>query len=280
MDPNPALQAFLHNHYQGAHGLRDLLHKTQSFTDQVPRKLRAMEAVYLKHNASRYTAEEIQRLQYYREAFCYKELLCDWTVEQIWAVVHTGGGDQSLLAILQNIFDDHQTAETDTIVLSFLVENFLLQGTAFVDFFMLYLAAFFRVEETKFISWKKLESALQEVNDAIFRDKARQVEQFFAARVFAETTERGGLSIRNWGNVLRELRHATIHRDQDYPDFTAGGLLVQRKTRDWPEPLWRIECARFCEDVRGDMFLMVTKMAAALYSLEWKPGEYRPNMWL
>lgn len=97
---------------------------------------------------------------YYLNAFCYKEFLCDVVTEQIWGFVHTGEGDRLLIDVLHNIFDFHQTVDVDTVALSRLLESFLLQGTAFLDFYLQYLCAFFQIEQSKTMNGKKIKKAL------------------------------------------------------------------------------------------------------------------------
>jgi hypothetical protein len=270
------LQNFLSDHYKGANGLRDLLLKTNLYVGGIPYKLNAMQGLYIKRNADLYTPNQIKKLDYFLSAYLYKQHMTSWHIEQVWGITDTSAGDRKLLDVLRNIFDDHQTSDTDLLLLSFLVDNFLLQATAFLDFYILYLCTFFHMPNTR---GRGILEKLEHVDTKVFKDKPNLVREHFKNRVFA-SPGRYALSIVSWGGMLRDLRNSTVHRDQEQPSFDPRGTLVEQKAREWPEALKEIECARFCEDVQGEMFLMVSQVATVLYDIEWQPGPYREGMFL
>lgn len=259
-------------------GLLASLEESQSYSSQIPKKLRLMQEIYLQRNPNLYNAEQIRKLRYYQSAFAYKDTSVALSLEQLWSLVHTGEGDRPLLHVLANIYDEHRIDDPHLALLSFTLENFLLQATAFLDFYMLHLCAFFHVDNTNRMSGHKLMQALREVDLPLLKEKAKQVEKFFQSHVFGQAN-RGAISIGSWGDVLRELRHSTIHRDMEYPSFDTGEQLTVKKTGEWPESLRSIDAVRFAQDVQNDMFLMVTQLSAALYDLEWKPGPFQPDLW-
>lgn len=259
-------------------GLNTLLRESQSYTRQIPKKLARMQEIYLERNSHLYEPVQIRELRYYQAAFAYKDLTVTLLLEQLWSLVHVGAGDKQLLEVLANIYDDHRVNDEQLLLLSFTVDNFLLQATAFLDFYLLYLCSFFHIDNTKYMSGQKLMQALDEVSRPELKVKAEQTKAFLNTRVFG-ATEKKTLAIGNWGTVLRDLRNSTIHRDMEYPSFAGGQRLVDKKTDDWPDNLRDVETARFAQDIQNDMFAMVTTMAATLYDLEWKPGPYRADLW-
>jgi hypothetical protein len=259
-------------------GLHASLEESQSYSSQIPKKLKLMQEVYLQRNPDFYSAEQIRTLRYYQSAFAFKDAGVALSLEQLWSLVHAGEGDRPLLQVLANIFDDHRIDDPHLALLSFTLENFLLQATAFLDFYMLHLCAFFHIDDTYHLSGQKLMKALREVDSPLFEEKAEQVEEFFQSRVFGKGS-RGAISIGGWGDVLRELRHSIVHRDIEYPSFDTGEQLTVKKTAEWAQSLRSIEAVRFAQDVQNDMFFMVTELSAVLYDLEWKPGPFRPDLW-
>lgn len=259
-------------------GLRASLEESQSYSSQIPKKLRLMQEVYLQRNPDIYSAEQIRKLRYFQGAFAYKDASVALSLEQLWSLVHASEGDRPLLQVLANIYDDHRIDDPHLALLSFTLENFLLQATAFLDFYMLHLCAFFHIDDTNRMSGWKLMHALSEMDSPLFAQKAEQVGEFLQNRVFGQPS-RGSLSIGSWGNVLPELRHSTVHRDIAYPSFDTGEPLTAKKTSEWPESLRSIDAVRFAQDVQNDMFFMVTQLSAVLYDLEWQPGPFRPDLW-
>lgn len=271
------LPQYLSDYYSGANGLRDLLRKTQSYTEQLPLKLQAMEELYLREYPERYTLEQTAALQYFRKAVGYKELITSWQTEEMWGVVRTGAGDRLLLDVLRNVYDEHETRDDEFLLLSFLLDSFLLQATAFLDFYTLYLCEFFQINR-QYALGKSFLGRLETVDTDRFGSRASLVSAYFAEKVFATPPSRHGTCIIGWGSIVRDLRHSTVHRDQLVPSFDTNEELVEKKLRDWPEDLKAIQCARFCSDVQGDMFAMVSTLAGVLYDVDWQPGPYVPGM--
>lgn len=274
------LSGFLQQYYGGAFGLRDLLSKTQDYTEQIPKKLKAMQKIYLNANPHLYNTEENELLNYYLDAFSYKELFTSWCVEQVWSIERTGSGERKLLEVLSNLYDNHDTREEDLLLLSFVLDNFLLQSTAFLEFYMLYLRLFFHKDGKRFQPKDFLRdlSGLADNESSEFSPKARLVLDYFQDKVFGES-RRGSFAIDNWGGIIRKLRNPTVHRDLSVPKFIPAKDLASEVTVDWSLELRDISCARFCEDIQGEMFVMVSSLAAVLYDIEWKPGPYHQNLW-
>ena len=250
-----------------AAGLHTLLHTTQSYTEALPQKLGAMEATYLRSNPGLYDATEERRLQYFREAFCYKFYVAAMHLEQLWALTHNRRDDFSLEHVLSNVFDNHKTSDGDLLLYSFALEPFIVQGIAFLDFYMLYVCCVFQIQETSYLSGRKLLKALQQIQEPPFATRATSVREYFAENVL------------DWGELLRSLRNSILHRDSLAPSFRDGETLLQKLIEKRPTGLRKTNCSRFCQDVQNVMFVLVTELAATICGVEWKPGPYRPDLW-
>jgi hypothetical protein len=270
------MAAHLRQVYGGAIGLRELLKLAQSYTEQIPRKLRHMEQTYFERNPSLYSDEERDTVRYYQDAFLYKQFSCDWLTEQMQGMRHTGSGDRRLLEVLENSLDAHDTRDVDAVIWSLLLDNYLVQAATFLDFYLLYIWAFFRQPlSQKILKWKgQIMPMLEAVEEPVFRAKAASVVNYVRDKVFSESLRVETRSIQGWGTVVNGLRHTVVHRDRvsSLPSFGKAETLTEKKTKNWEGALKAIDCAQFCEDVRGDMFQMTTKLAEVLYEQPWVPG--------
>ena len=271
---NNQLQTYINDYYKdAANGLRASLKHTKAFTDQIPRKLREMQARFLDRNSELLSDEQIELLKYYLNGFLYKEFLCDWLAEQIWGIVRTGTSDRPLVTVLHNSLDSQDTSDIDTVALSLSLDNYLVQAAAFLDFYLLYIGVYFRQQSGKgFVKWADIEKVLKLNHQPPFDKKAQEILTFFNERVFFDQIAYETFSIRGWGKIVNELRHKVVHRDREVPDFSEGTSLTEKMIEGWPEELRSLGCARFCADVRGDMFLMVSTLAGVLYDEVWRPG--------
>ena len=136
----------------------------------------------------------------------------------------------------------------------------------------------FRISETNYLSGKKFIKALDHIEDEWFIARAEQVKNYFEEKVFGGS-ETGALLTDNWGELLKNLRNSLVHRDVLHPDFQNNEPLLTRIIGDWPERETDLTCSRFCQDVQNVMFYLLTKLAAVVYDLEYKPGPYKPGMW-
>lgn len=257
-------------------GLADLSRAVRGHASPLPVKLQAMEEKYLQ-NTSEYTEIEREKIRYFREAFSYKFYLSSMHLEQLWSLIHIGKEAPLLKQVLINIYDAHRFNEDKTLLHSFTIEGFIIQGTAFLDFYMLYLCSIFKINETDRLSGRKFIKSLKNV-EGTHKARAEQVHKYFSENVFSDSTSGAILSDR-WGELIKKLRNSLVHRDELSPDFENEVLLLNRIIGEWPEELMDLTCSRFCQDVQNVMFYMMTHLAAVVYGLEYKPGPYRPDMW-
>lgn len=261
-----------------AAGLQSLLQTTESYSKSLPDKLDAMESIYLQRNPALYNTGEKQRLQYFRGAFAYKFYIATMHLEQLWALTHSRESDISLEQILSNILDDHQTSNEELLLYSFALEGFIVEGNSFLDFYMLYLCFIFQIEKTEYLSGKKFLAALQKVQEPVLQIQAVKVKTYFQNNVFGEGNKQVFL-VNNWGQLLRGLRNSMLHRDSLMPSFESTKTLLGKLLLEWPVGLWETSTPRFCQDLQNVMFAMLTELASVVYSLEWKPGPLRADLW-
>ena len=178
------LQNYLSGEYNKIYvGLEDLSRAVRDYATQLPTKLQAMEEIYLTKFTG-YSGIELKQIIYFREAFSYKFHLANMHLEQLWSFDHIGSEPSLLNGVLSNIYDYHQFNHDNILLPSFAIEGFIIQGTAFLDFYMLYMCSIFKISETNYLSGKKFIKALDQIEDEFFLAKAEQVKHYFAEKVF------------------------------------------------------------------------------------------------
>mgnify|MGYP000870219539 CR=1 FL=1 len=257
-------------------GLTDLTRAVREYATHLPIKLEAMEKIYLQ-KTSGYSEVEQKKIVYFREASAYKFHLANLHLEQLWSLMHVGNQSPLLKDVLRNIYDTHQFAEDSILLPSFAIEGFIIQGTAFLDFYMLYMCSIFQISETNYLSGRKFLKALQQVEQP-HKARSEQVYDYFAEKVFGESNT-GAILTDNWGGLLKSLRNSLVHRDTLFPDFQNENSLLIKVVGEWPEKLMNLSCSRFSQDIQNVMFYLMTELAAIVYDLEYKPGPYRLDMW-
>jgi len=236
-----------------------------------------MEEIYLQRSQT-YSDVEQRQIKYFRKAFAYKFHLANLHLEQLWSLTHIGNHAPTLRDILGNIFDSHQFVDDDLLLPSLAIEGFIFQGSAFLDFYMLYMCSIFKISETSYLSGKKFIRALEQVTEDPYKARAEQVRLYFEKNVFGDSVDQALLT-NNWGQLLKSLRNSIAHRDMLSPDFENGVTLLEQVIGNWPEREIDLTCSRFCQDVQNVMFYQITELAAVVYGLEWKPGPLKSNMW-
>lgn len=258
-----------------ANGLHILLDETRKYSDSIPKKVEAMQDIYLKRNSTLYTKEENQQLQYYLKACNYKFYLATLSLEQLWALSHTKRGQ--VINVLENSLDRLDCSDDDILLISFVFEGFLFQSRAYLDFYMLYLCLFLKTGHQGRISKSKFDKALMNAPTPL-DEKATIVKEYFQSEVFADT-KNDWLSPENWGTLLRSLRDKIAHRDRLRPSFDSDETLAGQILFDWPT-LQQTTYDRFCQYMQNGMFELLREVSPILYDLEWKPGPFKSNMWL
>jgi hypothetical protein len=260
-----------------AKGLHTLLNETRRHTDSFSQKIQAMQDTYFINNSSEYTQEEKKQLRYYLKAATYKFYLASMGLEQLWSLSHTKRVE--LVEVLQNSLDKLECSDDELLLISYSLENFLFQGRAFLDFYMLYLCFFLRTGHQGSMSSKGFFKALKRTENGGYGAKAKKVKHYFENYVFAETGGCNELSPNNWGALLVSLRDKIAHRDRLRPSFDGDETLARRVLFDWPT-IQRTTYDRFCQNIQNGMFSTVIKVSSIIYELDWKPGPYKPDLWL
>ena len=258
-----------------ARGLQVLLKETRRYADDFPQKLEAMQGIYLQRNPTLYTQPEEQRLRYYIKAVSYKFYLATLGLEQLWALSYTKR--EELVYALQNSLDKLECSDDEVLLSSFALESFLLQGRAFLDFYMLYICLALRTGHKGQISTDRFRKELKKVQLEPLATKARKVRDYFDRKVFG-THDGKDFVPSNWGTLLQSLRDKIAHRDRLRPSFESSEVLLDKVLFDWPT-LQGMTYERFCQMMQNGMFCLITDVSPILYDLEWKAGPYRPKLW-
>jgi len=234
-----------------------------------------MQGIYLQRNPTLYSQPEEQRLRYYIKAVSYKFYLATLCLEQLWALSYTKR--EELVYALQNSLDKLECSDDEVLLSSFALESFLLQGRAFLDFYMLYICLALRTGHKGQISTDRFRKELRKVQLEPLATKARKVRDYFDTKVFG-THDGKDFVPSNWGTLLQSLRDKIAHRDRLRPSFESSEVLLDKVLFDWPT-LQGMTYERFCQMMQNGMFCLITDVSPILYGLEWKDGPYRPNLW-
>lgn len=264
----------LKNTYGQIHqGLLKLHDEVQKYAVSMPDKIEAMENSYLI-TAGIYSSTEISRIKYFRKAVFYKFHLAVMHLEQLWSFSHM---EKPILlrTILENLFDSHDFKDKEQVLPSFVVESILIQSSSFLDFYMLYLVAIFKISFEGKLSGKKFMSGLEKVQHEPLKPKAHEISEYINKNVFSRN-KGNNLITQNWGNVIMKLRDSTVHRDIIQPNFDTSVSLLESLIGVWPEHEKEVTCDRFFQDIQNDMFRMVVMFSEIIYDLKWIPGPYNP----
>src|SRR5699024_9997207 len=133
----------------------------------------------------------------------------------------------TLYETLSNLYDHHQVIEEKHLLPSFVIEGFVVQGNAFLDFYMLYIYAILKVTKRNRLNKGKFINRLGDVSHDQLKSKAEKVKEYFEENVLSKK------SIQNcWGLLLNSLRDSAVHRDLLYPDFEKGESLLGQILKD------------------------------------------------
>ena len=264
-------------HYQEiSRALHLLMKDCRRDVDASLQKLQAMQDICTERSRGRYTPCEVERLQYYLQGVRYKFHLANLSLEQLWSLSHTKR--ETLFYALQNSLDRLDVSDDELLLISFVFEGFLFQAMSFLDFYMLYICLFLKTGHQGSMTRQRFFAALARVSEASFAAKAKEVHDYFSTRVFGPS-DGTWLSPHDWGSILKSLRDKIAHRDRIRPSFNSDETLAGKVLFDWPT-LRDITWDRFCQYMQNGMFYLFVEVSPVLYELEWKPGPYKPNLWL
>lgn len=258
-----------------AGALQVLVTDTKRYADGSHLKIQAMQASFLRKNATLYTEEETQQIDYYLRAALYKSYLATIAMEQLWALSHFKRND--LIFALQNSLASLDCTDEELLTISFAFENFLFLSRAFLDFYMLYLCIFLKTGHEGKISQSKFYDSLNRVKSGQFTGKATQIAEYFKVKVFAVSSN-DQLAPENWGTLIQSLRDKIAHQDRIRPNFSSNETLLNTVLFNWPT-LRGMTYDRFCQFMENGMFSMMTEVSSLAYELEWKPGPYVVGMY-
>lgn len=244
-----------------------------------PQKLKLMQKVYLDRYPDLYSEEERKQLEYSLGTANFKFYLLAISLEHIWVLREQN--EDGLFQALKNSFDRLIITDNELVVSSYLLENLLFQGVAFLDIFMLYILQLLKTGYVgSMTSPKRFFAKLELAQDGELRKKGERVLEYFQKNVFGEGQkgQMGALDPKNWGTLLRSLRDRVAHRDRVRPSFNSNERLIGNVLLDWPT-LQDLTYDRFGQSIQNGMFSMLQSLSEVLYGLEWKPGPYKPDLW-
>jgi len=254
-----------------------LVERTRRYSDNFPRKLKAMQDIYLRKNANLYTKSEEKELRYYLDVVLYKFLLVDLSLEQLWALSMAKRSE--LLQALENSLDRLDCSDDEQLLMSFALECALFESSAFLDVFMLYTCLLLKASPIVYMTKSKFYRSLKGIKAAPFAEKAAGVKTYFDTKVFGDPKQPAGFADPNWGDLVISLRDKIAHRDRLRPSFDGDERLLDKVLLDWPT-LRGLTYERFIQSVQSGMWLLAGQdLAPVLYDLEWKPGPYKPHLW-
>lgn len=273
----PELKQYLSAYYKPIFSGLDALSKEGEKTaSDLIEKLSQMEKIYFK-SVNCYSQNEQIKITYYRKAFSYKFYIANLHVEQLWSINHSIDPPLTLLEILDNIFDDHNTLEKEMILLCFCFEGFIIQSTAFLEFYKLFICSILKIQDTSDLKGIKFIELLTEVTEEPFNAKAGALLDYASKNIYGPSID-GGFVTRDWGKKIKKIRDSLVHRDNLNPNFNKGISLRSKVLNNKNNDL-NVTVTRFCQDVQNGMFSLITDMATIKYELEYIPGPYKEGMW-
>jgi hypothetical protein len=241
-----------------------------------PAKIRKMEEIYFVNNPQLYTATEKKLIHTHLEALLFKFELASLALEQLWSIREAKTA--SILQAIGNSTLSFDITNSDMFLYSSLLENFLFQSRAFLDFYMFYIVVLFKQGNSiAYISHERFLEVMKHSQSTAFAEKAEKVQHYFEKEVFGEDRS-DGLVPLNWGMLTKGLRDKIAHRDTIRHSFDSIESLFDGTPIDIPT-LRATTYDRFCQHMQNGMYLLYEMVMPIVYDLEWKSGPYREGLW-
>ena len=258
--------------YSASVGLVSVESKETAF---ILEKIPHMQRIYIQNNRSLYSDDDEQELKSSLSAILFKFRLTNYALLQVWSI-----RDNKTKEFLYNNFANSSKSfdctNDEQFLYSALLEQFLFQGRAFLDFYMIYIILLLKVDDRGYVNKKKFEKLLQSAQPP-FDSKASTALKYFQENVFGEEVDRGVVQA-NWGSLLKSLRDKIAHRDMIKHAFKSDESLFDGTPIDLPT-IRDLTYDRFCQNMHNGMFFLFTELLPLLYDLEWKAGKYQDGMW-
>lgn len=255
-------------------GLHQLQRAFDRYSQALRLKFSAMHRAYFQQTEIEYSDDERFLCDHYLNATLHKFHMAGLALEQLWALSYDTRGDL-WLAIEQSL-DKLDVRDSDLALLSFGFDTFLFHARAYLEFFMLYVTHVLKTGQEGSVSNDRFFRRLEQQANQDLIVKTERVSEYFRLEVFGEPTQ-NGLSRRNWGTLLTELRDKIAHRDVLRPTFESQERLLASVLFNWPT-IQATTLERFNQEMQNGMFCLVTDMADKLLDREWIAGPYLPGM--
>lgn len=253
-----------------------LVAKAQRDMQPTVEKTRAAHRIYVGKNASIYSEDELQTAQHFLDAFLYKYQLANFSLEQLWAI-HEAKIEANLLDIVRNLIESLELSDSEQFLQSHCFEQFLFQGRACLDFYMLYIAHLLRTGHEGSMSRDRFYKRLQNAKPNSLSIKAKRVEHHFKTNIFGSGYNIDGLAQNNWGESLKSLRDKIAHKDEIKLSKNSLERIMNEILLDFPT-IRDLTYERFCQEMHNGMWYMAKHLFPILYGIEWQAGPYREGM--
>lgn len=253
-----------------------LVLKAQRDTQPTVEKTRMAHRIFVGKCASLYSEDELQTAQHFLDAFLYKYQLANFSLEQLWAI-NEAKIEANLLEIIRNLIESLELSDSENFLQSHCFEQFLFQGRACLDFYMLYIAHLLRTGHEGSMSRDKFYKRLKNAEPNSLSDKAECVEHHFKTNIFGSGYNIDGLAQNNWGELLKSLRDKIAHKDKIKLSKNSLERIMNDILLDYPT-IRDLTYERFCQKMHNGLWYMVKDLFPVLYDIEWQAGPYREGM--
>jgi hypothetical protein len=223
---------------------------------------------------SKYENEIINLLDNSLHKFLYGSM----ALEQLWGVTHYLETESYGLPATIDINITIQQNEMN-FLLSSLLDQSLYCWRSFLDFYLKYLLAFITgVEEINISTGKFRDHFKRYMNDNPNDTKAVNVFTYIESNVLNKTyNPKNGEEC--WGDLLRSLRDKTAHNKLITP------TLMEKKNSKGFDIKWpKIKNMNYAElaqqKFQNKAYATILDLFPILYEIEWKPGPYKPGMYM
>lgn len=245
---------------------RQILNDTRSQVDPPLQKIERMQDLYLAQNANLYTAEQSAQIRRWLGAVQYKYLAAHVHLEELWTL--SMASRWSLLDLIEQAVEKQDWTNSDLMIGSMYLENFLLQGRSFLNIYMFYICLILNIANPGSITIDAFQTHMRKVKGERFERRALSIGSYFETTVFSEG---------KWGRIIKDLRDKISHRENLRPS-NQGDEVIAGVLLDWPT-IRGMTFERFGQLFANGMFEMICATTPLIFELEWKAGPYRADLW-
>lgn len=234
---------------------RVIMNDTRSQVDPPLRKIERMQDLYLAQNANLYTADQTVQIRRWLGAMQYKYLATHVHLEELWTLSMTTRW--TLLELLEQAVERQNWTNSDLTIGSMYLENFLLQGRSFLNFYMFYTCLIMNIASPGSITIDAFQAHMRKVKGERFVQRAQAIGSYFETTVFGNG---------QWGRLIKDLRDKITHRENLRPS-NQGDEVILGILLDWPT-IRGMTFERFGQIFANGMFEMIRATTPLLFELD------------